>query len=170
MERARAEVISLAVGEILARVDAEIAERRPVCRASGRCCRFEEYGHRLYVSTAELLHFAHHHVRTTPAVEAQNAPSPEPSRRTVSLAQFFENPAPAGCPYQVDGLCTAREARPLGCRIYFCDETAQRWQEAVYEKYHGEFKALHERLRLPYRYIEWRAALKELLDEDPREG
>ncbi len=25
------------------------------------------------------------------------------------------------CPYQEGNLCTAREARPLGCRTHFCD-------------------------------------------------
>ena len=30
-----------------------------------------------------------------------------------------------GCPFQVNNLCTARETRPLGCRIYFCDPAYQ---------------------------------------------
>jgi hypothetical protein len=34
-------------------VAAEVAARRPVCLPSGRCCRFEEYGHRLYVTGIE---------------------------------------------------------------------------------------------------------------------
>jgi Fe-S-cluster containining protein len=69
-----------------------------------------------------------------------------------------------GCPYQINNLCTAREARPLGCRIYFCDENAKSWQNEVYEKYHAQLAAVHERFGVPYRYIEWRAALRELID------
>ena len=42
---------------VLAEADADIAARKPVCRASGRCCQFEKYGHRLYVTTAEVMHF-----------------------------------------------------------------------------------------------------------------
>jgi Fe-S-cluster containining protein len=80
----------------------------------------------------------------------------------VSLPQFFAREKVEGCPYQVDKMCTAREARPLGCRVYFCDSNAQSWQNEVYEKYHAQLKAVHERLGLPYRYVEWRAALREL--------
>ena len=33
--------------------DRAVAELAPVCRLSGRCCRFEEYGHTLFLSAAE---------------------------------------------------------------------------------------------------------------------
>jgi Fe-S-cluster containining protein len=148
--------LSSAVAAVLAEADADIAARRPVCRASGRCCKFEEYGHRLYVTAAELLHFARAHVATP------DAGRPETPGRAVALPQFFARPSPAGCPYQVDGLCTAREARPLGCRLYFCDENAQSWQNEVYEKYHARLRALHDEFGLGYRYLEWRAALREV--------
>ena len=145
-----------AVAKILAAADADIAARRPVCRASGRCCKFETFGHRLYVTMAELLHFA----RTMNTMEKPSESSP--SSRPVSLPQFFAQEPIAGCPYQIDGLCTARNARPLGCRIYFCDENAQSWQNDLYEEYHAQLRAMHEQFDLPYRYIEWREALKQL--------
>src|SRR5690349_17711 len=119
--------ITDAVAAVLAEADADIAARKPVCRASGRCCKFEEYGHRLYVTAAEMAYFAKHQAPGA-------APETTGERRVVvSLPQFFAGNAPRGCPYQVDGLCTAREARPLGCRLYFCDENAQSWQNEVYE-------------------------------------
>jgi len=142
------------VASLLAEADADIAARKPVCRASGRCCKFEQYGHRLYVTAAEKLYFA----EKTPA-----APSAQPP--VVSLPQFFARDKIEGCPYQIDGLCTAREARPLGCRLYFCDENAQHWQNEVYEKYHARLRALHEHHGLPYRYLEWRAALREIMEQ-----
>ena len=154
----RAAEISEAVGVILAEVNDDIAARRPVCRASGKCCRFEEYGHRLYVTAAELIHFDY-----AAAPETKNAQSENPG--TVSLPQFFASDKPLGCPYQIDGLCTAREARPLGCRIYFCDENAQSWQNDVYEKYHARLRDLHERFDVPYRYVEWRDGLRELMEQ-----
>jgi hypothetical protein len=44
--------------------------------------------------------------------------------------------APWRCPYQAGGeggtACTARTGRTLGCRTYFCEETARRRGEAVY--------------------------------------
>ncbi|MDB5313295.1 MAG: hypothetical protein JWO38_7497 [Gemmataceae bacterium] len=83
--------------EIYAGVDAAVRAAGPRCDASGRCCRFKEYGHTLFIShfEADLL------LESAP-------PYPTPV-------------SPDGCPFQVDGLCTARESRPLGCRIYFCD-------------------------------------------------
>jgi Fe-S-cluster containining protein len=150
--------LSDAVGHILAEVERDIAARKPVCRASGRCCKFEAYGHRLYVTAAELSHFA-----ATLSLQNQKSKIKNQDSPIVSLPQFFSTDKPEGCPYQIDGLCTARDARPLGCRIYFCDENAQSWQNEVYEKYHAQLRELHERFHLPYRYLEWRAALRELL-------
>ncbi|HVX83434.1 MAG TPA: hypothetical protein VH253_01315 [Phycisphaerae bacterium] len=147
------------VAAILADADADIAARKPVCRASGNCCKFEQHGHRLYVTAAELIHFARSHAKP-PIGDRQSAMG------DVSLPQFFAQSAPTGCPYQVDNLCTARDARPLGCRIYFCDANTQSWQNDVYEKYHRRLRDLHDRFALPYRYIEWRAALRELLPND----
>ncbi len=147
--------VSDAVAAVLADAEADIAARKPVCLASGKCCKFESYGHRLYVTAAELLHFAN--------LEPRN-PKLETSSTAVSLPQFFAAPITQGCPYQIDGLCTAREARPLGCRIYFCDENAQSWQSEVYEKYHARLRGIHEQFGLPYRYLEWRAGLRELMD------
>jgi len=144
------EAITAAVGEILAEAEADIAARKPVCRASGKCCQFEKYGHRLYATGVEVVHFASRMKDETRKTK---------EGKGISLPQLTETTE--GCPYQVEGLCTAREARPLGCRVYFCDANAQAWQNEVYEKYHAKLKAVHEALGVPYRYMEWRAALRE---------
>src|SRR4029079_16260942 len=89
-----------AVAAILAEADADIAARRPVCRASGRCCKFEEYGHRLYVTAAERVHFRKHKTRNT------KHETVEEGHTVVSLPLFFASESPKGCPYQVEGLCT----------------------------------------------------------------
>src|SRR4051794_15527084 len=39
--------------DLYADVDREVAAAGPVCIASGRCCRFKEYGHVLYLSSLE---------------------------------------------------------------------------------------------------------------------
>ncbi|HEY4328910.1 MAG TPA: hypothetical protein VGN88_04180 [Phycisphaerae bacterium] len=155
--------LSSAVAQILAEADADIAARRPVCISSGRCCHFEDYGHRLYVTAAEAHHFAQIHAPS----KIENQKSKIENQTITSLPQFFAQDAPKGCPYQVDKLCTAREARPLGCRIYFCDENAQSWQNDVYEKYHAKLAALHKTFDLAYRYIEWRDALREMISAVP---
>ena len=40
--------------ELYDELDREVASLGPVCELSGRCCRFLEYGHTLFVSTAEV--------------------------------------------------------------------------------------------------------------------
>ena len=101
-------------------VDSAIAEARPRCDASGRCCRFDEWGHTLFLT------------------------APEAER-------LFSEPFPPGgevaadrCPYQVGGRCVARERRPLGCRIYFCDPAWAERMPAVMETALAELRALHE--------------------------
>ena len=127
-----------AVQGIYALLDQEIAARKPVCGMSGRCCRFEEYGHRLYVTTLELAAFLRH---------SPQAPAASPAWDGT------------GCPWQAGKGCTARPLRPFGCRIYFCDPGAKLWQEELYERLHRQLKGLHETLGVAYFYTEWRLAL-----------
>ena len=135
---ARHEVVA-AVDGVYADLQGEIAARKPVCAMSGRCCRFEEYGHRLYVTTAELAAFVTHH-QQTPAVRRR-----QPWDGT-------------GCPWQLERACEVHAFRPFGCRIFFCDPSAKQWQEETYERYHRRLKLLHEQFSVPYRYVEWRLA------------
>jgi hypothetical protein len=116
--------------------EAERLARQPRCDASGRCCRFEEYGHRLFISTAEVAAFI-----------AAGPPATPPAWDGT------------GCPYQVEGLCTARDGRPFGCRVYFCDPSSKDWQTTQYERFHASIRELHERRGVPYVYAEWRDAL-----------
>jgi len=129
----RAEVGRAIANVYLALGDA-IELRKPVCKTSGRCCRFEEFGHLLLVTTMEMAAF----VRNRPAA--------------IPLADV-------GCPFQVDKLCSVHSIRPFGCRIFFCDETAADWQKTQYERFHAEIKRLHDEMAVPYFYVEWREAL-----------
>lgn len=148
--RQRADV-RLGVWGIYDQLQQEIDNRQPVCRASGRCCRFEEYGHRLYVTTAELAAFADGLQPTKPPQDGLSG------RKLPILGQ-----ASAGCVFQVDGRCSVHAIRPFGCRIFFCDPTAEDWQQMQYERFHALIKQLHENLAVPYYYVEWRAGLSAL--------
>jgi len=88
--------------ELYVLVDEQVAAAGPLCVASGRCCRFKEYGHTLFLS----------HLEAEVLLDA--APAYDPSAVTADF-----------CPFQYGNLCTAREPRPLGCRIYFCDPAYQ---------------------------------------------
>ena len=106
-------------------VDAEVARLGPVCQLSGRCCRFKEYGHTLFVSTPEvqlLLDSAHRPQRPLDRGET--------------------------CPWQDDrGHCTARDCRPLGCRVYYCDPSYEPSAYGVSERYIARLKALIRQTR-----------------------
>lgn len=127
-------------------LDAQIAARQPICALSGRCCHFDQFGHRLYVTTAELATFVH-----------------ELSMRRDSLLGSRKlNHDAGGCLFQIGKACGVHAIRPFGCRIFFCDPTSTDWQQQQYERHHERLKILHEKLAVPYAYVEWRHALKTL--------
>lgn len=151
METSLAQIVSNAAGRpevrqavhrIYAEVQGQVDARRPLCVMSGRCCRFEEFGHRLYVTSLELAAF----------FADLQAMTPPPSSQTAA----------GGCPFQVNTLCSVHLIRPFGCRMFFCDATSTEWQNQFYEQFHDRLKSLHAELGIPYRYVEWRQALAEL--------
>lgn len=137
---ARSTAVSQSLPDLYATLDAQIAERNPKCVASGRCCRFDSYQHRLYVTGLEL------------AWVVVNAPN-EP------IIQVEDHVTVDGCPYQSNGLCAIREWRPMGCRIFFCDPDAQAWENEVYEAFLTQLRSMHDSHNVPYRYVEWRYGL-----------
>ena len=124
--------------ELYREVDAAVAAAGPVCVASGRCCRFKEYGHVLFLSNleAEVL--------------------------LRAAAPAYERPVSADfCPFQKDLLCTAREPRPLGCRVYYCDPSYQETGNHITETYLHRLKELAQENGIPWRY----APLHQFLNE-----
>jgi hypothetical protein len=114
--------------EVYAQADEAVAAAGPRCDASGRCCRFTEYGHTLFISQfeAEIL--------------LEKAPS-------------YSTPvSPDGCPFQVQGLCTARDTRPLGCRIYFCDPAYETRMAEITETCIAQLKSIAERHQTGWHY------------------
>lgn len=138
---ARDEGVALELEAVYAYIAAQVESRGPVCEASGRCCRFEEYGHRLYVTGLEAAY-------TLRRLERELA------RGEIEKAQRA-----GGCPFQIGQLCSAHAIRPLGCRVYYCDPAAQGWQEELSERSLAEVRRIHERHGIPYRYGEWRGML-----------
>ena len=112
----------------------------PKCDASGRCCRFTEYGHTLFISAfeAELL--------------LESAP-----RYAKPVTRDY-------CPFQVNNLCTARAERPLGCRIYFCDPAFESAGQQLTEASLTQLKALADEYETGWRY----APLFQFLNEAER--
>ena len=136
------------------KVEEAVRAARPICLASGACCRFEAYGHRMYVSGLEAAFVA----GRIDAARARRAANP------LRILEVAEARRRGDCPYLVAGRCGEHEERPIGCRIFYCDRGSDgrgaEWQSALYEEVHGGTIALHERLAIPYRYLEWREALE----------
>jgi Fe-S-cluster containining protein len=131
--------LTAAMQAFYADVDSLIAARQPVCVNRGLCCRFDSFGHRLYVTGLELIYFLHGRHGAWRSPKGLYA-----------------------CPYQIQGLCAARPHRPLGCRVFFCDGNSQAWQGPEYERRLAELKRLGSQLGVEYRYIEWLSALGDL--------
>ena len=117
----------------------EIAEAGPACQLTGRCCRFAEYDHTLFISNleADLL--------------LEDGPG-------------FQGPVDEGsCPFQLGKLCGARERRPLGCRIFYCDPSYRDRGIHLSETYIRRLKDLAVQLGRPWRYAPLHHFLREAL-------
>ncbi len=108
------------------------------CDACGKCCHFNSYGHRLYASTGELAYLKKH----KPLTSLSNGDS---------------------CPYLKDNLCSAREHRMLGCRIFFSQHTKAQEEEAnlLYEELLKKLKELHLKYHVPWNYVDVMTAFPE---------
>ena len=106
-----------------------------VCDVCGKCCDFDAFDHRLFVTPPELMYL------------------------TANLGDEKREAMPTSrCPYQLDGKCTVYEYRFAGCRIFCCNGDADfqsRLSESVLEK----FKSLCTEFQIPYRYTDLATAL-----------
>lgn len=129
----------------------QVVQRQPRCDASGRCCRFEEFGHLLFVTTAELAVFANDFVQF----------DFKPSIQPISALKVLSNHARdgRGCKFQVGNLCGVHAIRPFGCRVFYCDSSATQWQQDAYEHFHNRLRQIHSKNSIPYFYVEWRKGL-----------
>ena len=110
------------------RVASAVSPLGAQCRQDGDCCRFDRSGLSLFVTPLEVAYLVGH--------EGLPEASAEKGR----------------CPYQEGDRCTAREGRPLGCRLYFCDPALSERISEIYEQFHRELIALHERHHVSYDY------------------
>jgi Fe-S-cluster containining protein len=131
-------------------LEQELARLRPKCELSGRCCNFRQSGHVLFATDLEIAHLE----RTTPL------------RRDGD---------PELCPWWEGGLCKARDGRPLGCRVYFCDESKAEPLAELSARYHDRLKRIHdgeageggESDAIPYRYAPFVRRVREVAAARP---
>lgn len=120
----------------------QITQRGPACWASGRCCNFVRTGHRLYVTGLEAAYVV-------------RALGGRPDETALDAAE-----SRGDCPYLASNLCGIHAIKPLGCRVYFCDRSAEEWQQILSERCLSLIRVLHEKYGVEYRYGEWRAMLR----------
>lgn len=129
----------LALSELFARVDHEIHRIGPQCELSGRCCRFKEYGHDLFITGLEHDYLI------------------ETSTAAVTSLKYGEN-----CPWQSNsGMCTARDSRPLGCRVFFCDPAYADSMPEIMESAIRDLRKIHIEADLAWDYRPLQAYLIE---------
>ena len=126
------------LAEIYEQVEAELADYHCRCMGGGVCCRFDLVEHRLFVSTGELA-----------LLTSEPPPAPEACRKMR-------------CPYQLGPKCSARDRRPLGCRIFFCRPDEGNSPQGTYEEYHRRIRSLHQTHWVPYGYAELTSSIMQL--------
>ncbi len=105
------------------------------CDTCGKCCDFESFDHRLFVTTPELIYLA------------------------VTLGDGSIKPMPASrCPYNIGGKCQVYEHRFAGCRIFCCKADAH-FQSRLSESAVAKFKSTCMEFQIPYRYSDLATAL-----------
>ena len=155
--------IDSAIRALYTELDAAIAAKGPTCWSSGKCCKFDDFGHRLYVTGLEIAWFLGQVEAEESKVQGRKSEVESGGDAVgIRLPQLAEPPEhPGACPYQIDDLCSTHTVRPLGCRIFFCQQGTEAWQQDLYEDYLNRLQSLHDQHGLEYRYMDWIAGLSE---------
>jgi Fe-S-cluster containining protein len=106
------------------------------CSACGKCCDFDAYGHRLYVTHAEMLYFSQ------------------------KMGGNLKSMPSGKCPYMDKNRCSVHEHRFLGCRIYGCQGDSD-FQNKLTEQALSRLKALCDSIDIHYTYMDLRQALNQ---------
>ncbi len=123
------------VGDIYRRLDEQTVHYGQLCRGCGKCCDFDKFDHRLYVTSPELEYLA-------AKLGAENVKQMETGR----------------CPYNVEGRCGIYENRFAGCRIFCCKGDGE-FQSGLSEAAIRELKNICGEFEIPYRYTDLKTAL-----------
>ena len=130
-------LIASKVAEVYDWIDSSIREEKSgaICSQCGKCCDFESYGHRLFVTTPEIIYL------------------------TEYLGKENIKPMPTGrCPYNIENKCTIHKFRFAGCRIFNC-KADEDFQSQLSESAIKKFKEICNNSNTPYKYTDLPTAL-----------
>ena len=125
------------VDQVYQWIDCEITKNNNTgtCLACGRCCDFEDYDHKLFVTSPEIEYLAN-------------------TLGTNNIKQMIDSL----CPYNMDKKCSIYEYRFAGCRIFNCNADTD-FQSRLSEAALKKFKSLCLEFEIPYRYTDLKTAL-----------
>jgi len=131
------------VAEIYNWLDSQSRRHRPItgtCDVCGKCCDFEKYDHRLFVTTPEIMYLA------------------------ANIGEENIKPmASARCPYNTQGKCEIYKHRFASCRIFSCKGSSD-MQSRISESILMELKSICTDMEIPYRYTDLPTALNGVKD------
>ena len=126
------------VAEVYKWLDLQISNNSNLtgaCYACGKCCDFESFDHKLFVTPPELIYL------------------------TVNLHSENLKPMKTGqCPYNTGGRCCIYQHRFSGCRIFFCKGDTD-FQGKLSGRALKKFKSLCQEFQIPYCYTDLSTAL-----------
>ena len=125
------------VSEVYEWIDSQVLEAGSLagqCAECGKCCDFDAFGHKLFVTSVEVVHFWAAH------------------------AGALKEMVGGRCPYNVGGKCASYESRFAGCRIFSCKGDAD-FQSGLTEAALKKLKGLCIEYDVPYRYMDIASAL-----------
>ena len=139
-------------------LDEQLKNKSPDCDACGKCCDFDSFGHRLFVTTPEIMFFADKlgpgnikKMTTGRCRYRAVAPDGETSPASTRLSE-------AGPKGGAKGRCTVYPYRFAGCRIFSCKGNPD-FQSDLTEEVIKKFKSLCDEFDVPYRYLDLPSAL-----------
>ena len=135
------------VAQLYREVEEQMGQLEVVCRQCGKCCCFEEFGQELLASTAEVGY-----------LWAWLREQPSKLKKVAAGKIEWSHKV---CPFLEDGSCGVREARALGCRVFFCQAKGldKERMEEMYEAFHKRIIELHKRRDVGYHYLGWGKAM-----------
>ena len=105
------------------------------CDSCGKCCDFDAFDHRLFVTPPELMYLV------------------------AKLGGVNLKPMAEGrCPYHLVCQCTVYKYRFAGCRIFSCKGDSE-FQSGLSESVLKKFKLICTEFNIPYRYVDLASGL-----------
>jgi Fe-S-cluster containining protein len=121
------------VAEVYTWIECQVTEHAKLvglCDACGKCCDFDAFDHRLFVTPPEVMFL------------------------TANLGSEGIKPMITSlCPYNIKGKCSVYEYRFAGCRIFYC-KGDKNFQSQLSESALKKFKSICDDFQIPYHYID----------------